>query len=195
LMGLACPRLRRHPFKGTCSQKAGYHPPRVSGPWPGVPDSSGRTRAGSAAWARRSLTWSAARRTGTWWGRWPGRCPHPAAPPTPRPGPCQRTATCAGVNTEAFPCSLRTVIAVGCVDHRAPWAEQLVIIWSRLVSRSLDRGLTVIPVAARAASSRTGHLWLAFAGIERQHFPWHARGQRFRARLAPRLFARMFDEK
>jgi hypothetical protein len=43
----------------------------------------------------------------------------------------------------------------------------------------LDRGLTVVLAGARAASSRTGHLWLAFAGIERQHFPWHARGQRF----------------
>jgi hypothetical protein len=27
--------------------------------------------------------------------------------------------------------------------------------------------------------SRTGHLWLAFADIERQHFPWHARGLGF----------------
>ena len=70
---------------------------------------------------------------------------------------------------------------VTCGDHRRispiteSWSGRLVIMWSRIVSRSFDRDPTVVLGAARAASNRTGHLWLAFAGIERQHFPWHAR--------------------
>src|ERR1022692_4703934 len=36
--------------------------------------------------------------------------------------------------------------------------------------KSFDRRRALIPGADRVASSRTGHLWLSFDGIERQHF-------------------------